>query len=151
MDEGHVELVRRTVDDRRWRAWGPAAHQIGIRSVLSVRLARTATDPIGSLNVYNLRTDGFSADAIETARIIARHASMALVAGRKARAIERALETRASIGHAEGIVMTRYGIDADQASNMLRRDSQAYNVPLRDVARMIVHNRGQAVTTQERP
>jgi GAF domain-containing protein len=142
MSVADIAVIRRTADDPRWPAWGPAAHEIGIRSVLSVRLARNGDDPIGSLNVYNHRTDGFTDADIETAQILARHASVALATVAKEQAMERALDSRTSIGQAQGIVMMRYGIEPDQAFDVLRRYSQANNIPLRDVARQTVRDLG---------
>jgi ANTAR domain/GAF domain len=146
MSVADIALIRRTADDPRWPAWGPAAYDIGIRSVLSVRLARNGNDPIGSLNVYNHRTDGFTGADIETAQILARHASIALETVGKVQAMERGLESRTSIGQAQGILMAQYGIDPDQAFNVLRRYSQSNNILLRDVAHRVVQNLGLPAT-----
>lgn len=141
-DDMRVELVARTVDDPRWPRWGPAADAIGIRSVVSVRLARSAGDPIGSLNIYNQTRDDFGEADVDLARQIGRHASTALTALGKLRALDRGLTARAVAGQAEGMLMMRYGIDADKASATMRHHSDNHDVPLDEVARQVVDNRG---------
>ena len=49
-----------------------------------------------------------------------------------------ALKTREVIGQAQGILMERERITADQAFDVLRRASQRMNVKLRDVASHLV-------------
>ena len=55
--------------------------------------------------------------------------------------MNRAVATRTTIGQAQGILMERFDIDADQAFSVLRRYSQAENVPLREVAARLVDDR----------
>jgi AmiR/NasT family two-component response regulator len=52
--------------------------------------------------------------------------------------IQRALQTRAPIEQAKGMLMAIHQISADQAFDLLRRKSQESNVPLRDVAADLV-------------
>jgi AmiR/NasT family two-component response regulator len=52
-----------------------------------------------------------------------------------------ALDARTLIGQAQGILMERFGIDADRAFGVLRRYSQARNVKLRVVAEELVSQR----------
>jgi AmiR/NasT family two-component response regulator len=52
--------------------------------------------------------------------------------------LQRALATRELIGQAQGILMERERITADQAFAILRIASQHLNVKLRDVARDLV-------------
>jgi AmiR/NasT family two-component response regulator len=49
-----------------------------------------------------------------------------------------ALGTRETIGQAEGILIERERITADQAFQVLRKASQHLNVKLREVARYVV-------------
>jgi AmiR/NasT family two-component response regulator len=48
--------------------------------------------------------------------------------------LKEALETRGEIGKAQGILMERYGLDADAAFDTLVRLSQHTNRKLRDVS-----------------
>ena len=49
-----------------------------------------------------------------------------------------AMESRAVIEQAKGVLMAQQGIDAEQAFEVLRGASQRYNRKLRDIARGIV-------------
>lgn len=53
--------------------------------------------------------------------------------------IQRALKTRAPIEQAKGMLMAIHGIDADQAFDLLRKESQATNARLHTVAANLVH------------
>src|SRR5262249_24781743 len=78
--------------------------------------------------------------------ILASHASTALDAAatrvRDSDASDRylraALDSRGVIGQAQGILMERERITAEQAFDVLRRASQDLNVKLRDVAQRLV-------------
>ena len=59
----------------------------------------------------------------------------------QAEQLERGLENRLVIGQAEGILMERLGIDAEQAIGYLRRTSNGLNRKLLDVAADIVETR----------
>jgi AmiR/NasT family two-component response regulator len=52
--------------------------------------------------------------------------------------LQAALVSRELIGQAEGILMERERITADQAFDILRRASQHLNIKLRDVAQSLV-------------
>jgi AmiR/NasT family two-component response regulator len=52
--------------------------------------------------------------------------------------LHEALKTRELIGQAQGILMERERITADQAFDVLRRASQHVNVKLRDIAAALV-------------
>lgn len=52
--------------------------------------------------------------------------------------LRKALESRAVIGRATGIVMARYGLPADRAFEFLVHASQQRNVELAELARALV-------------
>jgi hypothetical protein len=52
--------------------------------------------------------------------------------------LHRAMESRASIEQAKGILMQRHGITPDRAFDLLRRISMRYNVKLHDIAEGLV-------------
>lgn len=54
--------------------------------------------------------------------------------------LREALQTRTLIGQAQGILMERFELDADQAFSVLRRFSQDSNVRLRDIAELLVRS-----------
>jgi len=127
-------------EDERWPLWGPAIAKLGVRSVLSVRLA-TRARRYGSLNLYAERPDAFDEDDVAVASIFVSHASVALAAAHNEQGLQRAIDARKLIGQAQGILMERFDLDADRAFEFLRRQSQHHNVKLRSVAEWVVDNR----------
>jgi GAF domain-containing protein len=114
--------------------------QTGIRSSLSMQLF---TDPdsvvsLGSLNLYSPKPRSFDPDTRAEAVAFAAHAAIALESAQTEAHLRSGLVTRTVIGQAEGILMERLKITADQAFAVLSRLSQASNVKLRDVARNLV-------------
>lgn len=63
--------------------------------------------------------------------IFAAHAAVALWAANQQDQMEKGMATRDVIGQAKGILMARQHISADEAFDMLRRDSQRLNIKLR--------------------
>ena len=66
---------------------------------------------------------------------------MAWNAARRDEQFKRALASRDIIGQAKGMIMERYGVDAVQAFELLRKLSQNSNVPLIQVATDLVVKR----------
>jgi GAF domain-containing protein len=126
--------------DPRWMSWGPAVAELGLRSVLSLRL-ETRSRRYGSLNLYAERVDAFDQDDLAVATIFVRHASVALANAHNEEGLQVAIDARKLIGQAQGILMERFDIDADRAFEFLRRQSQAHNVKLRYVAEWVVDHR----------
>ena len=62
-----------------------------------------------------------------------------------------ALRTRELIGQAQGILMERERITADQAFDVLRRASQHMNIKLREVAETLVDTGESPNTGPPRP
>jgi AmiR/NasT family two-component response regulator len=60
---------------------------------------------------------------------------------RKVETLQEALETRTIIGQAQGILMERLSLCAEEAFGYLRRRSNTDNVKLRDLAAEIVRTR----------
>ena len=138
------------IDDRRWPRFGPAAASAGVRSLLAFRLSDR---PVSVLNLYARMPAAFGATDRAKALIFATLAGIALdAAGERAHDEQRvanlhdALETRELIGQAQGILIERERITADQAFDVLRRASQHLNVKLREVARTLVET-GQSPST----
>ncbi|MHB1534916.1 MAG: GAF and ANTAR domain-containing protein [Acidimicrobiales bacterium] len=137
------------VDETRWPRFAPCATAAGIRSVLALCLAGNGTR--GALNLYASYPRAFG--VIDRARglILAALADLAISSAkahddeqRRADNLQAALVTRELIGQAQGILIERERITADQAFDILRRASQHLNVKLREVAQTLVE-------TGERP
>ncbi len=137
-------------NDPRWLKWGPSVAELGIRSVLSVRL-ETRTRRYGSLNLYADRVDAFDEDDVAVATIFVRHAAVALANAHNEEGLQVAIDARKLIGQAQGILMERFDIDADRAFDFLRRQSQAHNVKLRYVAEWVVEHRNSPEASFETP
>jgi len=144
-----LEVVRSPADavvvndthlDERWPRWSSAVAGAGIRSMLGIRLY-TSTTTIGSLNFYARRPSHFAPEDVDVANIFARHAAVALSAARETANLWRAIDARRLIGQAQGILMERFAIDADQAFGVLRRYSQDRNLKLHHVAERLIATR----------
>lgn len=136
--------------DPRWPEFGPRAARAGMRSLLSFCLM--GETPLGALNLYAQLPGAFGATDRAKGLIFATHAGVALAAARdvedateamtvEIRRLENlhgALASRQVIGRAEGILMQRELITADQAFDLLRRASQHLNIKLREVAQYVV-------------
>lgn len=130
-------------EDERWPRYGPEAMALGWRSLLAVQLAGDGT--LGALGLYSRLPYAFGIADRGKALIFATFAGLALAAAhlhedeeRRLEELHRALTTRELIGQAQGIIMERERITADQAFDVLRVASQHLNVKLRDVARGLV-------------
>ena len=125
--------------DGRWRFWGPQAARLGWLSMLSVGLGDG--DTIGALTVYSRLPRFFSEEDLGVAEVFATHAALAVANARERQSLLKAVEARHLIGQAQGILMERYEVDAEQAFNVLRRYSSHGNRKLRLVAAEIVDHR----------
>jgi GAF domain-containing protein len=126
--------------DPRWPKWGPRVAELGYHSVLSVRL-ETRGRRFGSLNSYANSRDAYSREDVETMEFLAAHASVAMASIQAVDDLQTALETRTTIGHAQGILMAVYDIDAQDAFQYLRRLSMDGNQKLYDVAAQVIAQR----------
>ena len=128
--------------DPRWPRFGPAAAEGGCRSVLSFRLP--GQRPI-ALSLYARRPAAFGATDRAEGLILATLAGIALRVAEqrsddetRAESLHPALLTHGVIGQAQGLLMERERITADQASEALRRASQHLNIKVREAAQRLV-------------
>jgi hypothetical protein len=132
--------------DAHWPRFGPKVASLGVHSVLSLPLlTHDWTVVVGAINVYAHPEDAFSDDAVrigelfaEPAAIAVQNAQVLAQSKRPADQLQTALNSRAVIDQALGILMCRTGSTAEQAFNRLREVSQADNVKLREVAQQVV-------------
>jgi len=127
-------------EEARWRLWGPKAAELRWRSVLSVSLVCQGR-AFGALSLYSRRGSFFSGAELSVAELFSAQASVALAGARERDTLLRAVDARHLIGQAQGILMERYSMDAEQAFTVLRRYSSHLNRKLRQVAEDIVHDR----------
>jgi GAF domain-containing protein len=133
-------LINDTNDEPRWPEWAGKVSEAGVRSVLGTRLY-TSASTIGSLNLYAVEHDHFTPEDQQVAYVLARHAAVALSSAKDTDNLWRAIDARKTIGQAQGILMERFAIDADQAFRVLRRYSQDNNIKLAKVAERLIATR----------
>ena len=132
-------LVRDTTTEERWPRWCAAAAKTGVLSVLSVQLTGPGPGSLrAAMNLYSKTIDAFDDEAVITAQIYAAHAGAAIAAANRHDNLQTAMQSRHTIGVAQGLLMQRYGITESAAFQVLSRQSQEANIKLRDVARRVV-------------
>jgi transcriptional regulator with GAF, ATPase, and Fis domain len=124
--------------EQRYPDWARrVAEETGIRSSLSLQLF-TNEDSLGALNLYAPQPEAFAAQTRGEGLALAAQAAVALHSARDKEDLRVAMATRNLIGQAQGILMERYKLTAEQAFAALSRISQQSNVKLRDVAQALV-------------
>ena len=139
-----VVLVDAADAVHRWPRFAAAAADEGIHSFLAAPLF-TPEQSLGSFNLYGRTRSAFDTLDAEILELLTTTISRALgdfarfkSARDVADSIQRALDTRAPIEQAKGMLMAILGIDADRAFDLLREQSQATNVRLHTVATTLV-------------
>jgi hypothetical protein len=125
--------------DGRWPRWAPAAAELGVGSSVSVHLF--TDNALGSLNMYSLHPRDYTHTDLEAAKVIGAHASVVLAYARTEQNLWQAIDTRNLIGQAQGILMQKYGLTAEQAFAVLRRYSQQHNLKLAVIAEQLTTTR----------
>jgi len=139
---GELTEIPDTRADDRWPDYTPRAVEHGNLSSLSVPLHIDEKEQItGALNIYARRPDAFDEASRSVATRFAPYAAVAagnLYAYQSARDmaenLQTALESRAVIDQAKGILMERHKLTADQAFQALAQASMHTNRKVRDVA-----------------
>jgi hypothetical protein len=128
-------------DDSRWPVFSTALTEAGCDSVWSHPLPLAPA--VGSLNLY--LPSGVDPGRRETAASLAEAAAVPVAnvwlyedAVRRTDNLRAALESRAVIEQAKGILMERMKVTADGAFDTLVRVSNETNTKLRDVAQAVV-------------
>ena len=125
--------------------YSASARANGIGSSLSVPLVLAGVDTFGGFNLYGKLVGGFSNDDEQLCQAFAAQASIVVSNAHSywsvfelSENLSKAMETRAVIEQAKGVLMSTHRIDADAAFEVLRERSQASNRKLRDVAAVVV-------------
>jgi GAF domain-containing protein len=151
MDAGRGGVLLRVDDmhtEERWPDY--VAHVVRttpVHSSLSIPLPYQGS-AIGALNVYSSKPAAFASPeslraGLEVAEVVAVAVANAdahhqLV--EQARNMRLAMESRAVIEQAKGVLMAQRHVDAEQAFEILREASQRYNRKLREIALGIVES-----------
>jgi GAF domain-containing protein len=142
---GAVSLsIPEMVAETRWPEWTSLARQHGALSSLSIGLPVQEV-VTGALNVYATTPHAFDDDSITLAETFSEYAAVALAnahlydsTATLAQQMRAAMESRAVIEQAKGIVMGDRRCTADEAFTILVRLSQDTNRKLRDLAQILV-------------
>jgi len=137
---GEVFLVPDMDGEERWPDYARHALELGVRSSLSIPLPFQGAT-IGALNNYARTQEAFGEADVRLGEEVAAFVAIAVAnAEASARATDdvmnmrRAMDSRAVIEQAKGILMERYKVTAEQAFTLLTHASQRTNVKLRDVS-----------------
>jgi GAF domain-containing protein len=141
---GNMFRVRDLANEPRWPSYMPRAVEHGARSMISIPLAAEGS-VIGALNFYSKEPDRFGAEEASIAEVVAAHAGLAVQVTAAffrhrdlAEQLREAMQSRATIEQAKGIVMARERCTADRAFELLTKMSQNANRKLRDIAAEVV-------------
>lgn len=137
IDASEAFVVNDTAHDDQWPAWSAAVVELGIGSAMGIRL-ESKRRGYGSLNLYAHRADAFREQDVELAKNFGMHASIALASAHTEDNLMASLVGRSVIGQAQGVVMSRFDIGAEQAFDYLRRRSQSENVKLGEVVADVI-------------
>ena len=147
-----VEALRNDavlVDDleevgERWPVYAAAARRIGIRAVASIPM-RFDRANLGSIDVYCRRVRHWSGEDVTAARTLADVATSYVVfaselerSRRTTAQLRGALESRVVIEQAKGVLAADYGVDVQEAFEVLRRHARSQSTSLRTIARAVV-------------
>ena len=151
MDAGRGGVLLRVDDMRTEERWPDyVAHVLRttpVLSSLSVPLPYQGTS-IGALNNYSTQPAAFASPeslraGLEVAEVVAvavANADAHHQLSEQTRNMRVAMESRAVIEQAKGVLMAQRRVDAEQAFEILREASQRYNRKLRDIALGIVES-----------
>jgi GAF domain-containing protein len=149
MDAGRGGVLLRIDDTQTEERWPDyvrhAQEEAGVRSSLSVPLPYQGNS-IGALNNYSSKPNAFSSpESVEAGREVAEVVAIAVAnadahwqLGEQARNMRIAMDSRAVIEQAKGVLMAQRHVNAEEAFEILREASQRYNRKLREIAQGIV-------------
>jgi GAF domain-containing protein len=144
---GELTEIADTRTEDRWRDYSRRAAEAGNLSSLSVPLAIDEDERVsGALNLYAREPHAFDEGSRSAAVAFGPYAAVAagnLYAYQSARDLadnlQTALESRAVIDQAKGILIERHRLTPDQAFQLLAKVSMNVNRKVRDVADELVH------------
>src|SRR4051794_30420993 len=143
---GELTEIADTRTDSRWPDYLPRAVEAGNLSSLSIPLAIDENEQVsGALNIYARRPDAFDQTSRSVATRFGPYAAVAtgnLYAYRSARDmadnLQAALESRAVIDQAKGVLIERHKLTPDQAFQLLAQASMNANRKVREIADELV-------------
>ena len=149
--EGEVVLVLDLATETRWPQYTPRAIATGVGSSLSIPLPGDGVY-VGALNAYSRTANAFDGQAVKLGRDLAAYAAIVLnnaglyfTATTRPEQLAEALQSRAVIDQAKGILMGARRCTAGEAFDILVRLSQQSQRKLRDVAQALIEDHARRV------
>ncbi|MCW2715829.1 MAG: hypothetical protein JWN88_2876 [Frankiales bacterium] len=150
IDGGQPLIVRDMPTEQRWVDWARSAAEAGAGSSMSIPVP-LQREVSAALNIYSRDRDAFDDDAAELATTFAAYAGVALAnmhlyeaQGQVAEQLQQAMQSRAVIEQAKGILIGQRRCTPQHAFDILVRLSQESNRKLRDVAEALVSEAARA-------
>jgi len=148
---GSSTMIRSTRSPGPWPEFCRTAAAHGVLSTLSVPMA-TNHGVMGALNLYADVEEAFGPTDVEAAGHFATQAAFLLAnaqaywdARSLSEGLRTAMEHRAAIEQAKGLIIGATGCSPDEAFQQLKSQSQHENVKLRDIAaRLLANAQGRA-------
>lgn len=130
--------------DERWPRWAEAARGLHLRSVLSTPVMGTARN-LGAIKVYSERPAAFDRAAEDLLLQLAAQSAILLenlqsltAAELSSAAVMAALETRQQVALAQGVLMGRHELSAEQAFLRLTQDAADHQRTVAEEATEVV-------------
>jgi GAF domain-containing protein len=144
VDGGETILINDMASDHHWPDWAALAVERGAGSSLSIPVP-VQREVNAALNIYSTEPDAFDPEGVELAKTFGAYAGVALAnmhlyqaQGQVAEQLQTAMQSRAVIEQAKGILMAERRCNAETAFDILIGLSQGANRKLRDVAQALV-------------
>ena len=154
---GRLTEIADARTETRWGGYAQMAAEAGALSSLSVPLA-ISEGVSAALNVYAREAHAFDDDSRAAASRFAPYAAVALAnmhayqdARKMADNLEVALQSRAIIDQAKGILMERYKLTAEGAFQMLAGVSMGSNKKVRSIAEHLINTGELPAPGRRRP
>jgi GAF domain-containing protein len=141
MTTGHWLHSESLADEDRWPNFAPRAVQEGIASILSTPLT-TSNSPVGALNIYSNSEGAFGPSQLDLLGLFAEQASGIITSNlSSADAADRlahALVDRELIAQAQGVLMARSVVAAEEAAATLFRSARTAQITVKEQAAVVV-------------
>ena len=142
--QGRTQVVRSLIVEKRWPNFTNHALYCGVQSVLACPLSGDG-QVIGSLVFYSSKEAAFESHQASVAQALADSAAVLLsnmksyeAATALSAQLNEALQSRAVIDQAKGILMVTQGLTADEAFEKIKGISQTTNTKVRELSHQIV-------------
>jgi GAF domain-containing protein len=154
--QGVPYLIESTREPGRWQDFRDSAERHGVLSTMSVPMI-THDGTIGAMNLYAETERAFATEHEQIGLLFASQAAFLLAnaqaywdARTLSENLEQAMQSRAVIEQAKGIIMSTMRCSADEAMQLLIRQSQDQNIKLRELAAELVRNASRDTSDDSR-